>query len=541
MSEWMINPQFEEQLIESFAIPPIRPEFVETLHRRIQQQAIEQPRQRKATAGFIRRPAWAISLAVLSLILAVTLIIGPAKVYAAFLRWFGYIPGVGVVEQGTEIRILAEPVKITRDGITVSVNQVVLTANETKLDYGVAAVPLSAYSRDESAVGCMDRPYLLLADGTRIDIYNEEPIPAQVNEAVFVLPCIQNSLPDTVPTNWQLVLKFIPAPPDFVILPVQEVSPEPTAMATKSSLPGILTPEVNKKPAAAQVSVEKVIEIEEGYILVGIIKQLNEGTSIEQTGGLVLRDAKGSKVSSTFVNDINEYELIDLQPGEIPFSFQFKGAGVAFPISISIPGVELRLPEPDATTEMAFNAGENPQPGQEWELNQTFSLSGHSLILKSVSVDLQMSYSFKFKGDEEIYGMGVEIEGYPSIGGGGGGVGPNDEFFRSIAYQTLPAGDLTLIFSHLVLASEQQYWTTQWQPQTQREFPTNPQDASVCWNADSFASIADMPAGLDGQAIDLQQRAKCRALEFGKRGKPPTHQYYRHGFSLVAGWQPYCF
>jgi hypothetical protein len=512
MSEWMINPQFEENLIEAFAVPPIRQAFVAELNNRIQQKAEERPGQRSRAIGLLRRPAWAIALTVLTLILVVTLVIGPAKVYAAFLRLFGYIPGVGVVEQGTELRILAEPVQVTRDGITVSVNQVVLTASETKLDYGVAGVPLSAYPREESATGCMDKPYFLLPDGSHVDVFSEAPLPADIDKVAFVLPCVLSTLPDTVPTDWTLLLHFVPAPDDFVMLPVQDVPTQTIESVVPETESTIQTPNEPTLSPVAQVSIEKVIDIEDGYILAGKITQLQEDVSIEQNGGMVLRDADGKKVSSTFVNDINEYELMDIQPGEIPFSFQFKGAGVAFPITITIPGIVLTFPDKEASTTMAFNSGENPQPGQEWQINQPFTLAGHTVILESITADSQTGYSFKFKGDDEVYGVAVEIVNYPGMGGGGSGKGPENEFFRSVAYQTLPSGELTLRMWNLVVTSPQQQWSTTWQPQTVREFQINPQDASVCVNADSFASIADMPAGLDGQVVFTQLNPQMQLM-----------------------------
>ncbi len=70
-----------------------------------------------------------VTFAILAPMIIGTLVIGPQRVYAAVLQLFGYIPGVGIVDQNSPIRLLAEPVSITRDGITVSVNQVVLTGN----------------------------------------------------------------------------------------------------------------------------------------------------------------------------------------------------------------------------------------------------------------------------------------------------------------------------------------------------------------------------------------------------------------------------
>ena len=42
---------------------------------------------------------------------------------------------------------------------------------------------------------------------------NDYPaIPADVNEAVLVIPCLANTLPGKAPENWELPLRFVPAP-----------------------------------------------------------------------------------------------------------------------------------------------------------------------------------------------------------------------------------------------------------------------------------------------------------------------------------------
>ena len=504
MNKWNDTPQFEQQITAAFGVPPIRQAFVQSLERQILQKAATRTPAKKSSGLMRRRPGWVIAMAILTLLVAATLIIGPRNVYAAILRLFGYIPGVGVVEQDEHIRVLVEPVQLTRDGVTVSVNRVVLTGTQTKLDYGVAGVPLSAYPCNEAVSGCMDMPYFLLPSGSHVDALSEAPLPADIEKAAFVLPCIFNTLPDTVPTDWILLLHFMPAPDDFVMLPVQNVTPQ--AIETPVLMQNITSEATLEptQPPTARVSVEKVIDIDDGYILAGKITRLQQDVTIEQHGVMVIRDAEGKKVPSTFVNDLNEYELMDIQPGEIPFSFQFKGSGVVFPITITIPGIELSMPDKEASTTMTFNAGENPQPGQEWQVNQPFTLAGHNIMLESVSAGSQISYSFKFKGDDEVYGLAVGIENYPGLGGGGSGVGPEHEFWRTIAYETLPAGELTLKLWNLVLTSPMQQWTTTWQPQTAREFQVDPQKASACLNAENLADIPAVPDTMEGWLVFTQ-------------------------------------
>lgn len=79
------------------------------------------------------RPA----LAILILLVTLSLLTGIAY---AIGRSLGYIPGVGLVEQGADIRVLSEPVSLTREGITLTVEQAYLTPERTVLSFSVDGI-----------------------------------------------------------------------------------------------------------------------------------------------------------------------------------------------------------------------------------------------------------------------------------------------------------------------------------------------------------------------------------------------------------------
>ena len=81
------------------------------------------------------------ALMILFVVLALALLSGAAY---AIGRSLGYIPGVGIIEQGAPIRVLAEPVSQTREGITLTVDQAYLTPERTILSYTVSGIPLEA-------------------------------------------------------------------------------------------------------------------------------------------------------------------------------------------------------------------------------------------------------------------------------------------------------------------------------------------------------------------------------------------------------------
>jgi hypothetical protein len=207
-------------------------------------------------------------------------------------------------------------------------------------------------------------------------------------------------------------------------------------------------------------------------------------------------------VAYTFPQDVNEYQILNLGKGDQPFSFQIKAAGVAFPLTIEIPGKIITPAGPDTTAELAFDAGPNPQPGQEWTLNQEIELAGHTLKLVSITADSSNGFGFRFETSGDIAGFSVQIDGYTAVGGGGGG-DDQGTINKSLAFAEQPKGNLKIVFSKLMLASETQFWQGQWSPESMRsEWPTAaPAAFPVCLNADTFSQLQSLPAGLDGRAL----------------------------------------
>ena len=214
MNNDLSNSLFEDSITRSFGVPAIRAEFVDQVYGEILKRAYA--KAQKQRSHFRLRPAWAAALIVLSLIILGTLAVGPQRVFAAIGRLFGYIPGVGIVDDSAPIRVLSEPVTITREGISVTVTSATLTGDRTHIDFRIFGVPGSAYPDREDVMGCILHPYLILPDGTRLIRENDfPPVPADLNEAILVMPCIFDTIPGKVPDNWELPLRFVPAREDI--------------------------------------------------------------------------------------------------------------------------------------------------------------------------------------------------------------------------------------------------------------------------------------------------------------------------------------
>lgn len=504
MSDLTPTPQFEEEIRAAVAAPQARLEFVNNLHARLVQQAAT--RSGKSSRPVYLRPAW-VATFVIAVLLAGILLIGPQRVLAAVRGLFGYIPGVGIVDRSAPIRVLAEPVSLTRDGVTVRVTQATLTGDRTQIVYQVFGVPRSAYPESEAVSGCITGAFLRLADGTQMEITeNMPPVPVNVSEATFVLPCIWNTLPGTVSDNWQILVRFVPAPPDLTVMPVMDVMPvthTPTDSSDETPAQQIeSTPSTTPVPSTAIVSVEQVIDAEDGYILIGSVRpQIPDGNWMQVTGPATIRDSAGKRVSYSIPMDVQPENDANLGQGGFSWALQIQGAGVTFPITITYSGVIISQVDPQASAQLTFDAGPNPQPEQVWTLNQDVQLAGSTVRLVSVTASAD-GYSFHIDPGLDLSSVSVQIEGYQAAGGGGGGTW-GGEFNTSLMFSELPKGSLTILLTNPLSASSTQTWQGQWQPEAPRIFPTvSASNASgICLNADTFQTLTELPAGLDGRMV----------------------------------------
>src|SRR5689334_5918471 len=196
-----------------------------------------QPRTSEARRGAAVRMKVFVTAFLILLVLAILLASVPS-VRAAIQRWVGYVPGIGLISEG-QIRVLAEPVSVERDGITLRVEQVLVDSNQTAVVYSVEG--LTADMLDSNPIGdtpgCYKDAVLRFGeDGysstnlvgtswmTGYEHKTTYPaIPSTVDEVTLVMPCVRSALPGKAPENWELSFHLIPAPPDMTAFPVIEI------------------------------------------------------------------------------------------------------------------------------------------------------------------------------------------------------------------------------------------------------------------------------------------------------------------------------
>jgi hypothetical protein len=369
------------------------------------------------------RPALAILLAFLALLL----LSGAAY---AIGRSLGYIPGLGVVDVNSPIRVLAEPVSLTREGITLMVEQAILTTDRTLIVYKVEGIPPEARPKGEGGFACHpSAPALRLPDGVELNStggqgngwgggyqtgMNYPPIPADVDTVTFLLACLEDVAPAAAPQDWELTLRFVPAPPDLTVVPIIEVAAplsSPTALASVSLAES--TPFMG-----LTYHLESIRRTEQGYIL-GTSIRWEEGLYAEYGVGtgadIQLTDAGGRTLPLFGLQGGSFGQPND--PRRIMIGHSMNDVPFTPPLTLTLPWVGANLPLENRPL-FTFDPGANPQPGQAWQINQTIEVLGRPVTIISARYvtreDLKDHEWMRFM-PEDMFGFEIILEADPAF------------------------------------------------------------------------------------------------------------------------------
>ena len=508
----------EKRLERYYSAPEPSPEFTARLDHELRSKLRRQETQKMFGRKSRLSPRLAWGLGVIFVTLLVSLVAASPTLVAAMRRLLGYIPGVGVVEQGAPMRVLAEPVSQTRDGITITVTEAVLGIDKTIIVFTVDNIPWEMLSHEEGIPGCYAEAEVQLSDGTKFQSgsgggngwgsgyerrFTYPPVPADVNEANLLVSCIQGSLPGTLPENWTLHLRFVPAPPEMTVFPVQEWTPAPATANTEAA-------------ENTQIIISNVIDTGNSFILSGTFNPpAPEGAadwSVQPNfPGLVLTDSTGQEIPYEYPEDIELPMVADMHVES--WAVEINKNFVA-PLTINYSTTYVLR---DAQTSYAFefDAGPNPQVGQTWALNKEIQMAGHVFVLGSIKMEPghsgDIGYEFEFFSvDGSVLGVNVDIEGYASQGGGGGGGGGSSEqvssFGTSLYYAQPPTGRLNIVLYNLQVRGETKTWKLDWTPDSpQGEFPPQSIAPDACLTLatvqQALANPQPLPEALTGKLI----------------------------------------
>ena len=489
MTEINSTPQFEDEIRSALVSPDASPAFVENLRLKIRARTAAQPQ--KETHRFQLRPVWTIALAVLLVLFITTLLIGPQQVLAAVGGLFGYIPGIGMVQNDASLRVLAEPASLERQGITVQVQQGAADSQRTILVYQANGLSIAAANSQGEGAAVGGTLFLLLPDGTSLAQNGGEgsdwgtgyqmrtifpAIPANINQVTLVIPRLLDMPSGAAPENWRIPLHFKPAPADLKVMPVYELATLypilPTQTPAPSAQPNSTQPEPTNAEQAnisvqqgIQLSLDKVIELKDGYLFEGSVSWKGQ-----QNISFVRIDPfqMEAKVNGQTI------PIESTQPDVFPNQSTAESTSWAIRTNTKSSSGTWVITQPTVivyiNTDVPFqiDLGADPQFGQTWQINQELDVAGYKLYLVSVTFEKNLELSFNFKDNAIVQEINTRdpdnhITGVDGGGGGGGGGSGNGEITSSIMYGQKPSGIHTITISTIAytLAGP---WKVTWNP-----------------------------------------------------------------------------
>ena len=439
MNDLNPSPEFEEKVRQAMDVPDASPAFVNKLRHELVRGPV------KVKSRFTFRPAWVLAF-VLALAVIVTSV--PA-VGAALGRLLGYVPEVGLVQNTGNLRMLAEPVSVTRDDVTITITSVFVFEDRVELIYEVAGIQ-ETYSNQPDMCGSFhpDNGFwsdadadLRLPDGTIVrrdyageyqfeNRYAMKPIyavqiPAGINELTMVLKCIPFTRLGDVPENWEIPFKLIPVPAGTVMgAPVIDVV-QPTATQPAKEPVATAVIEIPSLPApVVTMKLEKLVPMDSAtvfYFSMDVENRDPSLISIMPVRAYVI-DSQGQKIQliGNFASQPFEHRLGSLfqytsasKPADGPLTVLVENA-VAYYAPLY---VEPKQATPEEMS-FTFDAGAKPQHGQTWELNDEIMIAGYPVRITSVRAvnwDDVKTPSFIDGSQGYEYGYQFEVESDPSV------------------------------------------------------------------------------------------------------------------------------
>ncbi|MCW5874772.1 MAG: PD40 domain-containing protein [Anaerolineales bacterium] len=381
-----ISHPLEAAVAAALQPPPLRPQFATALRQRLQRAA-----QTQGAAG-TAAPRWqpgrrlALAALVAAVVLAITLALGPQRVLAQVLGWFGYVPGTGYVESEAGLRVLANPHTLEQDGIRVSTVDGLVDDQHTVLTFLFEGIRQEQKPTSEDVPGCFENPRIQLPNGKILEVLGGSgggghswmqlqlsypAIPADVNEATLLVPCVPEVLPGLGPETMTMPLLFAPAPAGFQTLPVQPLT-QPTETAPT--------------PHGFALSVEDYVELEDGYLIRGRLSwEESEFTSPEFWWiGLTLVDAHGNIIPTEF----EEFPNPPSDPSQrfLTWILRTDTKHITSPARVVLEDLSVRITEPaDTVAQFSLDLGMNPSNGQQWQVGVELPLGIHTAQVESLS------------------------------------------------------------------------------------------------------------------------------------------------------------
>ena len=434
---------------------------------------------------------FAVGILIISL-----LVIGPERALAALRGFFGYMPGIGfvedirsimdepvIVEQGdpTEPEFerpsgstgIAIPADQEREGITVTIQEAVVDTGRTVLVYRVTGLPpnlIGAADREPQSTGVdgeAEADHLRLADGSNLHMiegqyqYDSDTqrsvisarlvfpaLPEGENEFSLVIPRFNYALPGELPENWNIPIRLMPVEPAQVMAGIER--PNLASPAIKGIILRLIKVAQTPNETAFQLALEW-----EG-----------SGRFVHHTAPVTLRDPDGRYYILTTGPDPGKYTSDNPNFSTLP-SYVTTAIRSDDPLTLSLEWVMMSA---TGQASFTFDPGRNPQIGQEWSLDEELLVGDYSLRVTAGRLKPGENGQVVLEFDLEAPAVIIGVSIYPVTNAGAGSSGKtgwdrgrNTLVVRS-TLPSLPTGPVKL------QVMEVRYrvngpWQITWQPQ----------------------------------------------------------------------------
>lgn len=360
---------------------------------------------------------------VMAVLLTIFILLLLSGVAYALGRTLGYLPGYGLVDNSSGIRMLAEPVAATRDGVTLTISSVFVYPDRVELIYDVKGI--SAENDGTQAADAATAPTafcggmnigdapntdgdarLQLPDGTVLkrDFTSKYPqnrfamkpvyavtIPAGVTRMTLLLDCIPWARRGAVPEGWSVPFELKSVPAGTVIgapvvevqatsAPVVEVQATAAPVATETPLVAPVLPEAVSSPKVT-FTLERFAQTTGGpvfFIRLHVENPVPAMVTVRPRDVYVI-DSQGQKIQ--YMNNM-PYSNYSNDPATVwEYVPTAKPADGKLMLVLN-DAVMLFAPPSQAT--FSFDAGQNPQHNQTWMLNKEFDIAGYKVNVESV-------------------------------------------------------------------------------------------------------------------------------------------------------------
>ena len=397
-------------------------EFSETLWRQISASSARASKQ-SPFWRILSHPAWdaAMVLVVAALVVA---ILGPQKVVTAFSSLFGYLPGVGFVQKGSGTLYLATPVAVQQGDIHLTVDQAVADQENTVIAYHIEGLPAS----NPGAACVYDQNLLRLPDGRTLHPtggglsdnqarITYQPLPEGVT-SITLLAAMDPAAASvcSLPAELDVQIAFVPMPPETTLMPVfagEEVQPAGPAANQVANATELVSsaPAGEADPFGISLSIERVAELADGYLVVGQIHWQDDGlASVDaMSQSLEVTDANGTVLP---IQPSDQTNPSDSSQKASSFAIDIQGKDFAGPLTLKLHTVTIMGTLEDGPT-FSFDTSADPQVGQTWPIDQTLSLFGREVTIVSARAIHDPNNNFGTgtgQGDVNAYELKIQSE-----------------------------------------------------------------------------------------------------------------------------------